>query len=295
MFRRGVVGLVASLALVPVAVAWDSSPVASASQASSSTIEGSSQIQCDNLDTNVMVMASGTATCKVTSDFRRQARPRRRKRRTRVTTTSPPASVASPRPIPTTTAPSSWACTSSVPNYLDNNTTTVVSSVTQGTASKGAIVVVTSGGPNPGTFSVGQPVADATTPNAIPSGATVASVNGSTLTLSNGVTSIGSGDVLNQGGYEYWSDGGCPVYPTTWVDTTDFTGQSATEVGGSNGGSTASPGQDVWGAICTDASGNLVDVNDPTCVNRGDAGASRPTTHRTMCSRTTLPPIPVEV
>ena len=26
-------------------------------------------------------------------------------------------------------------------------------------------------------------------------------------------------------------------------------------------------GQDVWGATCTDASGNLVDVNDPTCVN----------------------------
>ena len=161
-----------------------------------------------------------------------------------------------------------------MPNYLANSLTTAVSSVTdQGGASTGAVIVTTSGGPNPGTFIDGNPVTDATTPSAIPSGTTVVSLVGTTLTLSKGVTTIAPGDVLDQGGDEYWTTSGCPIYPTTWIDNTNFVGQNNPA---SNSGSTVALSQDVWSPICTNSSGAIISyappshggTSDPTCVDR---------------------------
>jgi hypothetical protein len=194
---------------------------------------------------------------------------------TTTTTTNTSATTTTVAPTTTTTAtPGSWSCTSSVPNYLANSLTTAVSSVTdQGGASTGAVIVTTSGGPNPGTFIDGNPVTDATTPSAIPSGTTVVSLVGTTLTLSKGVTTIAPGDVLDQGGDEYWTTSGCPIYPTTWIDNTNFVGQNNPA---SNSGSTVALSQDVWSPICTNSSGAIISytppshggTSDPTCVDR---------------------------
>ena len=72
------------------------------------------------------------------------------------------------------------------------------------------------------------------------------------------------------GGWEYWENSGCPIYPTTWIDTTHFAGQNNPA---SNSGSTVALGQDVWSPICANSHGGIVTYSTYT-ASEGTSGGN---------------------
>ncbi len=72
----------------------------------------------------------------------------------------------------------------------------------------------------------------------------------------------------SQGGWVYWENGGCPVYPTIWGNNDpNFVGYNVPVVGPTSGGVVV-VNQNVWSPICINSSGALVNVNDATCVDQ---------------------------
>jgi hypothetical protein len=93
------------------------------------------------------------------------------------------------------------------------------------------------------------------------------SSDGSGGAMSWACTSDVPNNDASQGGWVYWENSGCPIYPTIWGNTDpSFAGWNSTA--GPTDGGVAAVGQDVWSPICTDSSGNLVDINATSCVNR---------------------------
>ena len=83
------------------------------------------------------------------------------------------------------------------------------------------------------------------------------------MTLSHGVTNIQPGDTINEAAYEY---GG---------NSCAFSGDPNFTINGSSAGITESIDHDMYGPICTNASGNPISfgppgawgISDPTCVH----------------------------
>jgi hypothetical protein len=177
----------------------------------------------------------------------------------------------------TNASSSTYSCTNTIPNLLASQQHGVVTgTVTQGTASTGATFSATgSGGAAadlnfflPGAVGAnaqGPPgaITDATTASAVPSGVTVASFSGTSMTLSKGVTNIHTGDTINEAAYEY-TGASCP-----------FSGDPNFTLNGSSAGITESIDHDMYGPICTNSGGAVIGfgppgswgVADPTCVN----------------------------